>query len=86
MEKNKRCYDSYDFTYEMTQLTKKMGGIQREIEEHNREMDDKRKEILELKQRIRTMAVKGDCGKCEHKLECVTTNKEVINVKVESGW
>lgn len=86
MEKNKKCYDSYDFQNQMNKLTREIGGLQEAIEEHGREMDSKRKEILELKQRIKTMALKGDCDKCEHKLECLTTNKEGIDVKVGTGW
>ena len=86
MEKNKKCYSGSDFQYYINEVAKNIGKLQEEIEEHDREMDSKRKEIKELKLKFKTMAFKGDCDKCIHKLECITTNKENINVKVDEGW
>jgi len=86
MDKNKRCYSSSDFQYYVNKKMQEIGRLQDEIDAHNREMDSKRKEILELKQSLKTIALKGDCEKCEHKLECITTNKENINVKPIEGW
>lgn len=86
MSENKYCYEGYAFQHQLDILLKGIGRLQDEIEEHDREMDSKRKEVKTMLLKVKTMAYKGDCEKCQHKLECITNNKEVINVKVEPGW
>jgi len=76
---SKHCYQTYEFEAQVTARMEKIAKYQRVV-------DETTAELKKLKLELKTMAVKGDCDKCEHRLECITNNKEGVNVKVNDGW
>ena len=82
----KYCFEAYAFQQQMNDLMVMLSKLQEEIEEHDKEIEEKRKKFKALKEQIKTMALKGDCEKCKHRVECITTNKEKVDVKIEHGW
>jgi hypothetical protein len=76
---NKYCYATYEFEAQVTARMEKIAKYQRVVNETTAE-------LKKLKLELKTMGVKGNCDQCEHRLECITNNKEGINVKVKDGW
>jgi hypothetical protein len=67
----KLCYYEQEFQERVRQTIACIRDIQEDMEEN-------KLRLMKYKKELKTNALKGDCDKCKHRMECITNEREEI--------
>jgi hypothetical protein len=83
---SKYCYSGYDFQAQANEIIKAIAKEQKTLDDYEQRKLVALVQMKKYKNELKKLGHKGNCEVCEFKLECITNNKENINVKTNDGW